>query len=91
MNKLEKTQVAAVVRDAIKNALEGSTEVWLTAEQVSEQFGMFSKGWLKTEGWRLPRTRAQWTDDDGTVHRTCWTYPRNRLQRMIEEGNIDNL
>lgn len=91
MDRLLRAQIAAAVKDSVREVLEGNDEVWLSSEQLSEQFAMFSKGWLKAYGWKLPRTQAVVTDEDGEVHRSGWAYPRNRIQRMIQEGSIMNL
>ena len=91
MDRLLRAQIAAAVRDAVREALEGSEEVWLSGDQLCEQFGMFSKGWLKAYGYKLPRTQAVVTDEGGEEHRSGWAYPKNKIQRMIRDGSIMEL
>jgi hypothetical protein len=50
---------------------------------------MFSKGWLKAYGERLPRQRAEVMDDGVKVSR--WAYPQHRIARMIQDGTIKQL
>ena len=64
-------------------------EVWLCEDELIKQFQMFSKGWLKAYGDRLPRQRAEVTDDGVKVSR--WAYPQHRIARMIQEGTIKEL
>jgi len=66
-------------------------EVWLCEDELIKQFQMFSEGWMKAYGKLLPRTRGEVTDENGVVHVTRWTYPRNKIQRMIAEGSIKQL
>lgn len=88
MDSLFKAKLMALVRDTIRESMETEREVWITGEQLTEQFGMFSKGWLKEYGDRLPRMRAAVMGDDGVEHRSGWAYPRNRIARMVKDGSI---
>lgn len=82
-------------RQAIKEAVEKAVaetllsyeEKWLTSEQVSEQFAMFSKDWMRRNAWRLPRDRFQMTDKDGKVS-TRWAYPQHQIAKMIIDNRI---
>lgn len=88
MTTAERREIAQVVNEAVKRALEGLSEKWLTGKQLSEQFGMFNHTWLKTYGHLLPRTRVTVTGEDG-VHSTGWAYPMHKIQRMIGEQKIN--
>ena len=83
--------IMCTVRRAMQDALEGAQEVWLTGEQVTQQFGMFTRDWLRRYGDRLPRTQAIVRDSDGVEHKTGWAYPRNKIQKMIRENKIKEL
>lgn len=83
-------QIAQEVRAALTQALEGANEVWLTGEQLTKQFGFFTKSWLKTYGHTLPRTQAVVNAKDGE-HKTGWCYPQHKIQRMIQNGEIKGL
>jgi hypothetical protein len=91
MDRLLRTEICNEVAKSIRQALEGANEVWLTGEELTCQFGMFTKSWLKTYGHTLPRTQAVVTKEDGSTHRTGWCYPRNKIQRMINEGKMAEL
>lgn len=75
----------------MRETLEHAEEVWLSPAELCKQFQMFSPSWLKRYGMKLPRTKAIVRDSDGTTHETGWAYPRNRIQRMIAEGQIKTL
>ena len=90
MDKKLKQEIIETVRRALRES-ELVDEVWLTGEQLSTQFGFFTKAWLKSYGHTLPRTRAIVNCGDGTSHRSGWCYPRNTIQRMIMDGRIKEL
>lgn len=91
MDATLKKEIISEVRRAAQAAFETKEEQWLTADQLCKVFGMFSKSWLKTYGHSLPRTQAVVVDEEGREHRTCWAYPRHRIQAMIENGQIKEL
>lgn len=94
IDKLLKVQIMSVVKSAVAQVMresEAMNEKWLTAEELSEHFGMLSVAWLKKNGHRLPRTRAGYTDEDGVEHHSVWVYPRNKIQRMCMNGEIERL
>ena len=84
-------ELAQAVRQAVRDAIDGNDERWLTGRQLCEQFGMFTPSWLKEYGHLLGRQRATVRDPDGTVHQTGWAYPRNRIQRMLRMGELEFL
>ena len=95
MNDYELTQIeqklAATVRRAIEEKSEMYEEVWLTEKQLLAQFGMFTHDWLKRYGHTLNPSRAIVIDENGVEHRSGFAYPRNRIQRMIANGEIMKL
>lgn len=95
MNDYELTQIeqklAATVRRAIEEKSEMYEEVWLTEKQLLAQFGMFTHDWLKKYGQCLQPARAIVVDAQGVEHRSGLAYPRNRIQRMIANGEIMKL
>lgn len=95
MNDYELTQIeqklAATVRRAIEEKSEMYEEVWLTEKQLLAQFGMFTHDWLKHYGHTLKPSRAIVIDENGVEHRSGLAYPRNRIQRMIANGEIMKL
>ncbi len=83
-------QIVNEVNNAITNALQGANEKWLNGEQLSQQFSIFTKSWLKSYGHTLPRTQAVVLAKDGE-HRTGWCYPLYKIQRMVQNGEIKQL
>lgn len=95
MSKLDRdTQrmIAEAIEVGIKKGMEKALgmygEVWLSAEDVVKQFGMISEDFLKRNGKLLPRERVEYVGEDGLVHVGKWAYPRNRLQDMIQRGEL---
>lgn len=91
MDRALRAEICNDVSKAIRLALEGANEVWLTGEELTKQFGMFTRSWIRTYGHTLPRTQAVVTTADGKQHTTGWAYPRNKIQRMIQENKIKDL
>jgi len=91
MDKQLHMDIMATVRRAMQDLLEESMEVWLSGDELCKQFQMFTPSWLKRYGCRLPRTRAVVTDANGQEHATGWAYPRNKIQRMINDNSIKQL
>ena len=91
MDRLLKAEIIGTVRKAMEDVMESNQESWLTGEELCKQFQMFTPGWLKRYGYKLPRTWAIITEDDGQQHSTGWAYPRNKIQRMAREGRLSML
>jgi hypothetical protein len=90
MDKMLRAEIVATVQMAQMEANETYNERWLTDKQLCEHVGVFTKRWLKDNGYLLPRTRAEWSDQKGN-HRTPWVYPLHRINRMIASGEIKRL
>ena len=80
--------IEAGIKKGKEKALGMYGEVWLTAEDVVKQFGMISEDFLERKGKLLPRERVEYVGEDGMVHVGKWAYPRNRLQEMIQRGEL---
>ena len=91
MDKTFRSELLAVVSRAVATATSQNTEVWLSSEALCEHFAMFTPAWLKKYGHLLPRTRAEVTEEDGSVHVTRWAYPRNKIQYLITSNKIKQL
>lgn len=94
MDRMLRAEIIATVKQTMTEVLEGADEVWLTQEQVCEQFGMLSKEWLYRYGCLLDRERAEVVVSDGTgtkVKASRWAYPKHKIQRMIREGKLREL
>jgi len=88
MQRLIAEAIEAGVKKGMEKALGMYGEVWLSAEDVLKQFGMISEDFLKRKGKLLPRERVEYVGEDGNVHAGKWAYPRNRLQDMIQRGEL---
>ena len=91
LDKQTREAIAASVAKATLEAHEVYNEVWLTGKQLSEQFGFFSKEWLKRYGRSLPRETVRVCDEKGNWHHTGWCYPKHRILRMINNGELRSL
>ena len=89
MDRQLRAEIMAEVRKSMTEILEVANERWLTGDELCEQFQMFSPGWLKAYGERLPRQRTEVSDNGVKVSR--WAYPQHRIARMIQEGTIKEL
>ena len=84
-------EIAAEVREAVRESLARMEERWLTGDELCKQFGMISKEWLKDYGETLPRERVIVETLDGTKHRSRWAYPLHEINGMIREGKVKHL
>lgn len=91
MDSITRAEIVATVERTVRECLEGADEVWLTKEQLCQQFGMLNEDWVNRNGELLPRERAEIVMKDGTRKATRWAYPRNKIQRMIKEQKLKNL
>lgn len=91
MDKVLRAEIVNTVNQTIREMMEIYGEKWLTADQLIDNFGCFTKGWLKAYGYTLPRTQAIVTDENGEQHRTSWVYPMHKINRMILDGRIKSL
>ena len=89
MDRTLRAEIVAEVRRSMTEIMEVDNERWLTGDDLCQQFQMFSPGWLKAYGDRLPRQRAEVNDDGVKVSR--WAYPQHRIARMIQDGTIKEL
>ena len=89
MDRVLRAEIVAEVRRSMTEILEVANEKWLTGEELCKQFQMFSPGWLKAYGERLPRQRAE--VQDGGTKASRWAYPMHKIARMINDGTIKDL
>lgn len=87
-----KREIVMTVRQAMKEVLESSEEVWVTGQQLTKRFAFFTPYWLKTYGDLLPREQLGVQVEKGQEpKKTGYCYPLHRIQRMINEGKLRNL
>lgn len=91
MDKQTKVEIKAVVRDAIREAMECYQERWLTDRELSQYISVMTQRWLRDHGDMLPRTPIEWEDTHGARHTTSYLYPLHRIQAMMADGRIKEL
>ena len=91
MDKMLRAEIVGEVRRAMKESMELYSERWVDAEELCQQIGCISKGWIRLYGHSLPRERVVVTDSNGQPHQTSWCYPLHRIQRMMNEGQLTKL
>lgn len=91
MDRLLRAEIVATVKATMKEVLEGSDEVWLTADQLMDRFQMLSPEWMRHNAKLLPRERAEVVQADGERKATRWAYPMHKINRMIQERQLVNL
>lgn len=89
--KLLEAKIIAAVTKVAQQHYQVNEERWLTAEQISEYVGVFTKRWLQDHGDMLPRTPIEWTDKKGKRHATSYIYPLHQIQAMMADGRIKEL
>ena len=89
--KLLEAKIIAAVTKVAQQHYQVNEERWLTAEQLSEYVGVFTKRWLQDHGDMLPRQQPTWMDKNGVEHSTSYLYPLHQIQAMIADGRIKNL
>ena len=88
LDKDTREAILQTVRQAQMEAAEMYNERWVTAAELCQVVTMFSKDWLDTFGYKLPRERIEVTDDTGRKRVTRWGYPLHHIQRMLREGTL---
>ena len=91
--KILEAKIVAVVEKAMTKKLEEAEEVWLTKEQLCEQFPMFTPSWIKTFGEKsaIPRERISVQSEDGSGVRSRFMYPKHKINRLINDGYFRNI
>jgi len=92
MSKEEMLELKAVVRRAMEEQMEMYSEVWLTGDEMCQYFGTMKKAWFDRYGHAIKdRRQVKVTDEEGHEHVSSYVYPRNKMQRMFANGEIEKL
>jgi len=91
MTREEMIEIKSVVRRAMEEQMEMYSEVWLTGDELVKTFGTFTKSWLKRYGHALPFKQPRVTDENGETHTSGRLYAKNKIQRMFQTGEIEEL
>ena len=84
-------EIVAEVQKAMATAMLGLQEQWLTADELCNQFQMFTKDWLDNYGDVLPRKKVNVTCLDGKTRGTRWAYARFQIAKNIQDGMYDDM
>lgn len=89
LDAVTRREITFAVQSALHDSMSKYEEVWLSEKELLSQFQFLTKGFIKKYGHLLPRIQMSVMEKDGSVHRTGWAYPRNRMQNMIMNGKIE--
>jgi hypothetical protein len=91
MDKKLREEIVAEVNKAVTAAMLSVQEQYLTAEQLVEQFQMFTPDWLQKFGDILPRKKVSVTCMDGKKRGTRWGYARFQIAKNIADGLYEDM
>jgi len=88
MDKKLRREIVETIKKAIAQAQEEQNERYLSSEDLSKQFGMFTKDWISRYGKYLPREQVTVESADGRRTSTRWGYPMKKIARMLRTGML---
>jgi hypothetical protein len=92
MDRKLREEIVAEVRKALQIQALSLQEQYLTADELCKQFQMFTKDWLDTYGYVLPRRKVNVTETiSGKKRGTRWAYPRFKIAQNIVDGLYDDM
>ena len=87
MNAKLRSEIAKEVRAAMTEACEQ----YITADEVCQQFQMFTKDWIAKYGDILPRKCVKVSPIQGKPRTTRWAYARHQIAINIANGVYDDM
>ena len=91
MDRQLRKEIRDDVMAAMQTAMMQMDERWISAQELCNQFQMFSQKWLKYYGDVLPRRRVTVTGLDGVKHTSHWAYPQHEIAMNIANGLYDDM
>lgn len=92
MDRKLREEIVAEVQKAMTTAMLGLQEQWLTADELCNQFQMFTKDWLDNYGDILPRKKVNVECTiSGAKRGTRWAYARFQISKNIQDGMYDDM
>lgn len=91
MDRKLREEIVAEVQKAVEVAMVKAGERWITADELCNQFQMFTKDWLEKYGDILPHKRIMVTHLNGKTRKTRVTYPQHEIAINISEGLYDDM
>ena len=87
MNAKLRSEIAKEVRAAMTEACEQ----YITADEVCQQFQMFTPDWVAKYGDILPRKQVKVTHLNGKTRTTRWAYAQHQIAINIADGVYDDM
>ena len=84
-------RIIQVVVKAVTDAMMRICEKYITADELCEQFQMFTPDWLAKYGDVLPRKQVKVTHLDGKTRTTRWGYAQYEIAKNIADGLYDDM
>ena len=84
-------RIIQVVVKAVTEAMMRICEKYITADELCEQFQMFTPDWIKNYGDILPRKKVTVTHLDGKTRTTRWAYAQYEIAKNIADGVYDDM
>lgn len=91
MDRKLREEILATVQKATEVAMMTVCERWITADELCNQFQMFTKDWLEKYGDILPHKRIKMTHLNGKTRKTRVTYPQHEIAMNIRNGVYDDM
>lgn len=82
-----RSEIAKEVRAAMTEACEQ----YITADEVCQQFQMFTPDWVAKYGDILPRKQVKVTHLNGKTRTTRWAYAQHQIAINIADGVYDDM
>ena len=82
-----RSEIAKEVRAAMTEACEQ----YITADEVCQQFQMFTPDWVAKYGDILPRKQVKVTHLNGKTRTTRWAYAHHQIAINIADGVYDDM
>ena len=79
-----------IVRE-VRAAMTEASEQYITADEVCQQFQMFTPDWVAKYGDLLPRKKSKVTHLNGKTRTTHWAYARHQIAINIADGVYDDM
>ena len=91
MEKKLFNKITQVVVEAVTKAMMRICERYITADELCDQFQMFTPDWVAKYGDILPRKQIKVTHLDGKTRTTRWGYAQHQIAINIADGLYDDL
>ena len=91
MDRKLREEIVAEVQKAVTLSMLSLQEQYLTADELCNQFQMFTKDWLEKYGDCLPRKQVRVTHLNGKTRGTRFAYPRFKIAQNIVDGVYDDM